>query len=44
VNVEGDTVYITLSTEAPNLPPGIVSGIVPGGHVLSSGNVAGGVG
>jgi len=40
VNVEGDTVYITLSTEAPNLPPGIV----PGGHVLSSGSVAGGVG
>ena len=24
--VEGDTVYITLSTEPPNLPPGVVAG------------------
>ena len=35
VTVDGDTVFITLSTQAPNLPPGIVPGGLahaPGGQ------------
>lgn len=38
VTIDGDTVYITLSSEAPNLPPGIV----PGGLASAVGDASGG--
>src|SRR6478735_11993025 len=39
VTLEGDTVFITLSSEPPNLPPGIV----PGGLASAAGSAHGGL-
>ena len=40
VTLDGDTVYITLSSQAPNLPPGIV----PGGLASAVGSAPGDLG